>query len=684
VTDIKRYEPLWGSWYVESMIGEGSFGKVYKVKKNEFGKAYYSAVKIISIPQNEAAVRQALSDGLDDVSARSYFHAFVVDIIQEVDLMSAFRGNSNIVSLEDHKVIEYENEIGWDILIRMELLDSLSERVTQGLLPAGEVIKLGVHICRALELCAVKHIIHRDIKPDNIFVSQYGEYKLGDFGIARQIERTMSGMSKKGTETYMAPEVFKGEEYGASVDTYSLGIVMYRYLNHNRPPFWPDFPNAVTPHDRETALRRRMKGEAVPALAGVDPALNDIVLKSCAYDRKSRFASPSEMRLALEGFLGESGKPISTHLPASPKPERRQTARREPEPSIANEPSLTSLKYKDEPVYEPTESVFTSRVRADMTTGAARVRDRSAEPAFPPETVKKFALTGGIAFGVLSLLGLLNALGALGISRGLGGVASDLVFPPLYLLFMAQCAIKLKNKYVNALLISALSVYSALTFLYAFQSFDYHLFITCLSLIVLYAAGIRGGGRGLVLCSALLVCSAVCAGLIIRYILNSGRYYDYVAGAAVMPFLMLFAAIAGLVLVMGKNSSAASYALTSLFALQLFPLTALAIHLLSSLYNGVSIYGDADTLFYVANTGFIGLSLERFPWWSNSRILGFVLQIAAFMPFCALASAETTPGIFLRTFDKNNRKYLLISSICFIIFIALVVKVLSSVLDSAL
>ena len=131
MSDIKQYEPLWGTWHVDSLLGEGSYGKVYKVRKEEFGKTYEAAVKIISIPQSEAELRQAKNDGLDSVSATSYFHAFVTDIVQEIALMNEFRGNRNIVSLEDHKVIEKEDEIGWDILIRMELLTTLSDYVTK-------------------------------------------------------------------------------------------------------------------------------------------------------------------------------------------------------------------------------------------------------------------------------------------------------------------------------------------------------------------------------------------------------------------------------------------------------------------------------------------------------------------------------------------------------------------------
>ena len=69
------------------------------------------------------------------------------------------------------------------------------------------------------------------MKPENIFVSRFGDFKLGDFGIAREQAHTMSNMSKKGTYSYMAPEIYKGEKYDSSIDIYSLGIVLYKLMN---------------------------------------------------------------------------------------------------------------------------------------------------------------------------------------------------------------------------------------------------------------------------------------------------------------------------------------------------------------------------------------------------------------------------------------------------------------------
>ena len=307
MADIKQYEPLWGSWYVDEPLGEGSFGKVYKIHRKDFDNVYYAAVKMLSIPQSESEIDRARNE-MPEESVATYFRGFVTDIVQEIDIMSAFKGNSNIVSIEDHKVVK-KDDMHWDILIRMELLTTLSSYMHERPLSIEEIMRVGIDIAHALELCALKKTIHRDIKPDNIFVSEYGDFKLGDFGVARHIERMNSAMSQKGTREYMAPEVFCNQPYGPSVDLYSLGIVMYRYLNNNRIPFMPPFPEPIRSNSKEEALARRMTGEALPDIPDIPPELNDFVLKACAFRPEDRFKDATEFRTELEKIAGVKSKP---------------------------------------------------------------------------------------------------------------------------------------------------------------------------------------------------------------------------------------------------------------------------------------------------------------------------------------------------------------------------------------
>ena len=291
---------VWPEWELIEKIGEGSFGKVYKAKRTERGRSFYSAIKIISIPASKGELDSVRSEMNNEQSTREYFRNLVEDCIQEIYTMEHFCGNSHVVSFEDFKVVEYLDEIGWDISIRMEYLTSFMDYCTGKELTEKEVIKLGCDLAMALIYCRKLNIIHRDVKPENIFVSRFGDFKLGDFGIAREQAHTMSNMSKKGTYSYMAPEIYKGEKYDSSIDIYSLGIVLYKLMNQNRLPFLSLDKQLITYRDKETALARRMAGEKMPAPVNASAAFSHIILKAYAYEPGKRYRKPEDMLRDLE------------------------------------------------------------------------------------------------------------------------------------------------------------------------------------------------------------------------------------------------------------------------------------------------------------------------------------------------------------------------------------------------
>ena len=305
--EYRKYEPVFGSWYLSRFLGKGSFGKVFEITREEFGTVYRSALKIITIPQDEDDVKTRLTEGSDMDSISAYYNDVLREIVNENEIMAQLKGNSNIVSYEDHQIIPHEDGIGYDILIRMELLTPLLDRLMEGKLSEEEVVHLGTDMCKALELCHRKNIIHRDIKPQNIFISDNGDYKLGDFGIARTIEKTTGGMSKKGTYKYMAPEVFRGEEYDSTVDIYSLGIVLYSLLNGNRGPFLPPPPARVSHNDEEEARLRRFRGEPIPPARDASPVLSYIISKACAASPADRYQTAEQMRFDLESYSANYG-----------------------------------------------------------------------------------------------------------------------------------------------------------------------------------------------------------------------------------------------------------------------------------------------------------------------------------------------------------------------------------------
>ena len=284
--DIRDYEPLFGRWTVGKRLGAGGFGDVYEIYREELGITQRAAVKRISIPGERLEEDPRI---LERVKT-------------EIKTMLNMKGANHIVGIEEFAVENWKRDNGRDILIRMELLTSLASVIKKEVMQINEVIKLGCQICKMLEICEKNDIIHRDIKPANLFVSQYGDYKLGDFGIARTLEDGKAS-TFIGTKEFLAPEVFKMPNYDLRADIYSLGIMLYYLLNNNKMPFESE--------DGEKYISMRIDGEALPPLNNVPDWLSRIVLKACSYRPEDRYKSPSEMREALEA----GGKAdVSNHI----------------------------------------------------------------------------------------------------------------------------------------------------------------------------------------------------------------------------------------------------------------------------------------------------------------------------------------------------------------------------------
>ena len=157
----------WPEWKIIEKIGERFFWKSLQSAENRnVEKSFYSAIKIINIPGSQSELNSVRSETGDDQSTRQYFQNLVEECIQEISTMEYFRGNSYIVSVEDFKVMEYLDVIGWEISIRMEYLTSFIDYCAEKQLTENEVIQLGMDLSKALEYCRKLKIIHRDIKPE--------------------------------------------------------------------------------------------------------------------------------------------------------------------------------------------------------------------------------------------------------------------------------------------------------------------------------------------------------------------------------------------------------------------------------------------------------------------------------------------------------------------------------------
>lgn len=199
---------------------------------------------------------------------------------------------------------------------------------SEGPLEHDRVRTIGATICEALDYAHRHEVVHRDIKPGNVLISDHNALKVTDFGIAKAAfasgDITTTG-SMIGTVTYISPEQANGDEPDARSDLYSLGVTLYEALV-GRPPFQAETEVA-------TALQHLHDPPPAPRSirAGVPKDLEAVILKALSKDPAARFETAQEMRAALGGNVKDTGSTRVIH--AAPPSAVRTASQREPSPT---------------------------------------------------------------------------------------------------------------------------------------------------------------------------------------------------------------------------------------------------------------------------------------------------------------------------------------------------------------
>ncbi|HVR29730.1 MAG TPA: serine/threonine-protein kinase, partial [Thermoanaerobaculia bacterium] len=192
--------------------------------------------------------------------------------------------------------------------IAMELVRgvSLAERLEAGALPMEQVRRLGAQLAGALEAAHAQGVVHRDVKPRNIIVTERGDAKLLDFGLAKAAPGDSSatamtleaeltqGHGVVGTPNYMSPEQALGRTVDGRTDIFSLGVVLYVMATGRKP-----FEGSSVPAILDAVLHREPP-PVTTVNAGASPALEPIIARCLAKDPDRRYRDARELREDLE------------------------------------------------------------------------------------------------------------------------------------------------------------------------------------------------------------------------------------------------------------------------------------------------------------------------------------------------------------------------------------------------
>jgi serine/threonine-protein kinase len=248
-----------GKYRILSSLGSGGFGTVYLAEDTWIDK--------------KVALKVPHKQNLDFSS-----------MLKEPRLLASM-SHPNIVTV---LTAEKQDDV---FFIVMEYVPGVTLEhiiVEEGVLDLGRALDFSCQICNAVDHAHRAGILHRDLRPGNMLVSESGMLKVSDFGTSRFLEIAAHGTTVVGSPPYMAPEQFEGRAVFAS-DIYSVGVTMYQMLTGSMPYDTPAPADIARLARGELLSAPRVKNPRIPK------AINDIVLRAMAPDPTHRFQRASEL-----------------------------------------------------------------------------------------------------------------------------------------------------------------------------------------------------------------------------------------------------------------------------------------------------------------------------------------------------------------------------------------------------
>ena len=292
--ELNMISPLLTNMELVKCVSVHGGTSVYIVKSTKSNQSYY--LKHICIPESQKQVDALMFTGAAATveDAQNYYKQVAADYQSELETLEKLSASPNIGCYRSYQIEPKEDGVGFEIYLLAEYRQTLSEVLAETPMTQSGAVNLGLDLCSAL--CSLREagLIHRNVKPSNVYLSSSGHYLLGDLGIAKIDELKYCSMPENMLSSFSAPELFSLlGTIEPTTDIYSVGMILYRIYNGNHGPFEDEKTSA------RAADKLRVTGEQLPAPMYADYEMADILLKACAFKPEDRYQTPQELQEAL-------------------------------------------------------------------------------------------------------------------------------------------------------------------------------------------------------------------------------------------------------------------------------------------------------------------------------------------------------------------------------------------------
>lgn len=272
-------------------------------------------VKILSIPASQVQLDALLLTGAysNTADALDYFKSLAADAAAEFEVLKQLSGFEGFLPYEACQVVPMETDIGCLVYLLGPYRRSLARFFRKEAMTHLKAVNLGLDLCAAMALCRRMGYLYVDLKPENIFISPDGEYRVGDLGFVSLSGLQYASLPDRYRSAYTAPEVQDAlSSLNETLDIYAIGLILYQAYNDGR------LPEDVDP------------GEPLLPPAYADYEMAEIILKACAPAPEDRWQTPVEMGQAIVNYMQRNGANDVAIVPQKSSAEEADFAPEEP------------------------------------------------------------------------------------------------------------------------------------------------------------------------------------------------------------------------------------------------------------------------------------------------------------------------------------------------------------------